>query len=166
MATFEVRIEVDGLRTVDEHFDRLAHALETGAREGVVDAVNVLDRAVKDELSLTSHPLGTPTPSPPGSPPSLVTGNLRRSVRKIQTKRIARGVYEGGTGPTAVYARIHELGGVIHHPGHRERLKVLVKAGNGYEIHMPKRPYVKPSTERARTRAEQAFIDRVRRALI
>lgn len=166
MAEFEISVEVDGLSTVTEHFDEMAKAVERLCRVGVNDAVNILDKAVKDELSKSSHPLGTPTPAPPGSPPSLVTGNLRRSVRKITTKRISRGVYEGGTGPTAVQSRIQELGGVIHHPGHRGRLKVLVKAGNAYEIHIPARPYVKPATTAARQRAEQAFIDRVRQGLL
>lgn len=151
MASFEIKIDVDGLETVTSHFDRLANAVERGCKDGVVDAVNILDKAVKDELSLTSHPLGTPTPAPPGSPPSLVTGNLRRSVRKVPVKRIAKGIYEAGTGPTAVYARIHELSGW---------------AGRGHRTFIPARPYVKPSTQRARQRAEQAFIDRVKRALM
>jgi len=150
VATFEVSIEVDGLGAVTEHFDRMAKAIDRACKDGVSDAVNVLDKAVKDELTRTSHPLGTPTPAPPGSPPSLVTGNLRRSVRKIKVKRIAKGVYEGGTGPTAVYARIQELSGW---------------AGRHHRSFLPARPYARPARKAGESRAIEAFKARVRRAI-
>jgi hypothetical protein len=40
------------------------------------------ETAIKVTLTSSSHPLGTPTPSRPGQPPSLVTGRLRRSMTR------------------------------------------------------------------------------------
>jgi phage gpG-like protein len=79
------------------------------------------------ELSRT-----TSSPSPAGSPPALVSGALRDSVRPeppvIEGPRTA--VVVGGT---VVYARIHELSGW---------------AGRGHASFLPKRPYIKPAVER------------------
>jgi phage gpG-like protein len=79
-------------------------------------------REVQRQLGLTEHSLGTPTPSAPGEPPSLVTGQLRRSVRMIPKGRAHVQV-----GATTVYARIQELGG---------------DAGRGHATHLPRRPYL------------------------
>jgi phage gpG-like protein len=88
-----------------------------------------------DELSRFTHgPLswGESTNSPPGSPPALVSGALRGSVRPEPP--VSSGtrcvVVVGGT---VVYARIQELGGW---------------AGRGHRSHLPPRPYLKPAAER------------------
>jgi len=79
-------------------------------------------RAVQQELGLSSHGRGTPTPAAPGEPPSLITGQLRRSVIMRPKGRAHVQV-----GATAVYARIQELGG---------------DAGRGHSAHLPPRPYL------------------------
>jgi phage gpG-like protein len=88
----------------------------------------VVMRAVQEELGKTSHDPGTATPSQPGEPPSLITGQLRRSVI-MKTK--GRGHIQ--VGATAVYARIQELGG---------------DAGRGHRSHLPPRPYLAPAVKR------------------
>lgn len=115
----------------------------------------LVERQVKRYLNTYTHREGTPTPSPPGGPPALVSGNLRRSWRNIPPHPGRRPfTWEGGGGPTAVYSRIHELGGTII----RTRLprQDLSKAAGSvtagqtrkgagiYRIHIPKRPYVRP----------------------
>lgn len=68
------------------------------------------ERQIK--LTLTEsgrHRAGTPTPSAPGSPPAIVTGALRASVKKGRVKSGFNG-YEVSIGPTVVYARVQELG--------------------------------------------------------
>jgi phage gpG-like protein len=82
-------------------------------------------REVQRQLGLTEHSLGTPTPSQPGQPPSLVTGQLRRSVVMVPKGRAHVQV-----GATTVYARIHELGG---------------NAGRNHASYLPPRPYLKPA---------------------
>lgn len=88
----------------------------------------VVMRAVQEELGKTSHDPGTATPSQPGEPPSLITGQLRRSVIM---KRKGRGHIQ--VGATTVYARIQELGG---------------DAGRDHRAHLPPRPYLAPTVKR------------------
>lgn len=88
------------------------------------------EREIKQRLSLSSHPPGTPTPSPPGSPPSLVSGGLRRSVFEDGPREEGAGRWVTVVRPTAAQARIQELGGV---------------SGRGHRTRLPARPYVRPS---------------------
>lgn len=70
---------------------------------------------------------GETSSSPPGSPPYLVSGTLRRSVT-VQGPAPEGAGFKASVGPTAVYGRIQELGGV---------------AGRGARL--PARPYVRPA---------------------
>jgi len=72
----------------------------------------VVERSAKMKLSENGrHRKGTPTPSSPGSPPSIVTSALRASVRTDYPRKLGFGSYEVMIGPTMVYARVQELGG-------------------------------------------------------
>lgn len=62
-------------------------------------------------LTLGSHPPGTRTGSPPGSPPWRITGHLTDSVTVRRARPLGPGRWEGSVGPTAVYGRVQELGG-------------------------------------------------------
>lgn len=99
-------------------------------RRGVALAAHHLQSRIQTKLSLTSHAPGTPTPSPPGHPPSLITGSLRRSV-KVRGPRSTGDGWEAHVGPTIVYGRIQEFGG---------------RTGRGHRTHLPARPYVGPAT--------------------
>ena len=76
---------------------------------------------------MVNHAPGTPTPSGPGQPPSLISGALRRSITVEAPERTAQG-WAISVGPTIVYGRIQELGGT---------------AGNGARL--PPRPYMRPA---------------------
>lgn len=105
----------------------------------------LIERHVKLYLRTYTHPAGTPTPSPPGGPPALVTGHLRRSWRTVPAhpgRRLWTVETEGG--PTAVYSRIHELSG---------------RAGRGHRSRLPKRPYVKPMARAVRREVRRIHID-------
>lgn len=94
------------------------------------DSMYLVERNWKFYLRTFTHREGTPTPSPRGGPPALVTGNLIRSWRAVKPHPGLKPftvVTEGG--PTAVYARIHELSG---------------QAGRGHLTHIPKRPHLRP----------------------
>src|SRR5580704_7032900 len=105
--------------------------------------------AAETKVTLTSsgsHELGTPTPSPPGSPPAIITGALRSSV--IPLPPAGGGVVWSVTvGGTTVYARIQELGGGID-------AKNFPQLGNptvgffGPHVDLPARPYLKPTAEK------------------
>src|SRR5262249_46431466 len=75
-------------------------------------ALHTIERAAKQKLTPSSHRRGEPTPSAPGDPPSLVSGALRRSVQVDGPEPTGPTGWEGQVGPTIVYGRIQELGGV------------------------------------------------------
>lgn len=118
-ATFDVGPFLRGLDTKVTRVD--------AAVKGVIaPAAHDLEREVK-AIFATSHSRGTPTPEPPGNPPSVITGTLRRSIAVDGPIRLGFGSYEAQVGPTAVYARVQELG--------------------GGPSRLPSRPYLKPAFE-------------------
>jgi phage gpG-like protein len=121
--------------------------VQVGTPQALLKAGHRVEAEVKKLLSLSSHPPGTPTPSAPGSPPSLVTGNLRRSVRV--------GDLDGGgtrwrvsVSSNTVYSRIQEFGGRANHSS------------------LPPRPYMAPGLALAsaavRDDLRQAWADALR----
>ncbi|RMI47609.1 hypothetical protein EBO15_01525 [Actinomadura harenae] len=103
------------------------------------------ERAIKLKLSRYQHPRRTPTPSPPGQPPAVVTGTLRRSVI-TQVPTGGAGRWIGSVAPTAVYSRIQELGGAT---------------GRGHHVLLPARPYVAPAVEELRRSGELGRVGQV-----
>lgn len=126
-------IRVEGLAQLNAAFESLAVSLNQATRTATAQASHLLEREIKQTLSTSSHPRGTPTPSSPGEPPSLVTGTLRRSITVNGPHPLGLGRWEAQVGPTAVYGRIQELGGVT---------------GRGHATTLPARPYVQPAFER------------------
>ncbi|WP_214103238.1 hypothetical protein [Acrocarpospora catenulata] len=104
-----------------------------GARAAADAMALGAEREIKRTLRTTSHPKGAPTPSAPGTPPSLVSGSLRRSVKAGRPRQTGAARWEAKTAPTIVYSRIHELGGWT---------------GRGHRSYLPPRPYVRPTRAR------------------
>jgi phage gpG-like protein len=105
-------------------------AEQAATRAAVAEAAHLIERTAKEKLAEKSHPPGTRTPSAPGEPPALVTGNLRRSISVFGPDPTTVGGFPGWTariGPTAVYGRVQELGG---------------DAGRAM---LPPRPYMQPA---------------------
>lgn len=140
MATFEIR--VDGLARLQERLAQAATRIEVATHEATRVAASIIETEIKSQLRTSSHPRRTPTPSAPGSPPSLVSGTLMRSIA-IEGPAGGLGVYTATIGPTAIYGRIQELGGA---------------AGRGHRVHLPARPYVDPGWENARPLVEAAYL--------
>ncbi|GAA1030805.1 MULTISPECIES: phage virion morphogenesis protein [Amycolatopsis] len=127
MVSIEMR-----LSGVDELQAALAAAVErmdTVTREATAAAASLVEIAVKDKLRQSSHRRGTPTPSSPGQPPALVSGNLMRSIA-VRGPTGGLGVWGASIGPTAIYGRIQELGGMT---------------GRHHAAHLPPRPYADPA---------------------
>lgn len=110
-------------------------AIHGAMSEAVSEGMTIVHREIAEQLRLTSHPPGTPTPSRPGDPPSLVTGNLVRSIDEYGPYYDNANRVTGLVGPTAVQARIQELGG---------------DTGRNHATHLPPRPYVRPAVAIAR----------------
>lgn len=93
------------------------------------ESADLLQSETRKALSLRAHQKGTKTPSAPGQPPAYISGALAESVQ-IQGPNAIPGGFEARIGPTIVYARIQELGGVT---------------GRGHQTRIPARPYLDPT---------------------
>jgi|SRR5688500_14172766 len=119
--------ELNGVEAMLTALRTIGGKVSAATPEGLAQAAHHLESMVKLELSRTSHPYGTPTPSLPGSPPSLVSGALRRSVQVTGPTQTGPGTWTAKVNPNTVYARIQEMGGI---------------AGRGARL--PARPYMSP----------------------
>ena len=112
--------------------ESMGHRADAGARAAAEAMAKGDQEVTQAMLSLTSHPSGTATPSPPGSPPSRVSGHLESTARARPAFPVGANRWEAHMAPDAVYARIHEFGG---------------RTGRGHRTRLPARPYIRPSFE-------------------
>lgn len=126
------------------------HAVSAATKRSTTKSIHLVEREVKRYLRTYTHPKGTPTPSPPGGPPAMITGNLIRSQKVTSTRKLREGVYGARTGPTARYGRAQELGG---------------RVGRDHRTTLPKRPFQKPVTRAALRRIRGIYRDAWREAL-
>ena len=119
--------ELDGMRAMLTALESMGLRVEVGTPGALGQAGHHVEGLVKMELSRSSHPPGTPTPSAPGSPPSLISGALRRSIQVEGPQQTGRGSWSVRIAPRIVYGPIQERGG---------------QAGNGARL--PARPYMYP----------------------
>lgn len=117
--------------------DRLGAKAGDVTRQAAKDGAEFISAATVAKLTAKSHPPGTPTPSAPGEPPAMISGDLASSMRITDVTEVGN-TYEVELGPTEVYARIQELGGT---------------AGRGARL--PARPYLAPALEESRTAVNQ-----------
>lgn len=122
-------MRVSGVDELQAALTAAVGRMDTTTKEATAVAASLVEIAVKDKLRQTSHRRRTPTPSSPGQPPSLVTGNLMRSIA-VRGPTGGLGVWGASIGPTAIYGRIQELGGMT---------------GRHHATHLPPRPYVDPA---------------------
>lgn len=126
-------IRIEGLSELTAALAGTVKEADRATRMATARSAHFLEGEIKKTLSKASHRKGTPTPSAPGEPPALVTGTLRRSITVKGPLRFGTGRWLAEVGPTVVYGRIQELGGVT---------------GRGGATRLPPRPYVKPPYER------------------
>lgn len=122
-------MRVSGVDELQAALTAAVGRMDTTTKEATAVAASLVEIAVKDKLRQTSHRRRTPTPSSPGQPPSLVTGNLMRSIA-VRGPTGGLGVWGASIGPTAIYGRIQELGGMT---------------GRRHATYLPPRPYVDPA---------------------
>lgn len=116
--------------------------LDRAAERGINDGLGMIERGEKQQLRRRSHPLGTPSPAPPGEPPALVTGHMRASWRARPAHQIGAHRWRGYGGNTTVQARIQELGG---------------RTGAGHRTLLPPRPYLAPAVMSKRHEIHEGF---------
>lgn len=97
----------------NEEFGRALDAMVAATAASALTIVRrgqaVVNANIKRQFT-GAHKPGEPTTSEPGQPPDVVTGTLRRSV--VSSTPVLSGLMATGTVyPSAVYARVQELGG-------------------------------------------------------
>lgn len=122
-----------------------ADLVDLATRQATAAGGQLIANEMKKVLTTSTHKRGTPTPSRPGDPPSLVSGQLRRSVKVDGPKRLGPGVYQARVGPTAIYGRIQDQGGM---------------AGRGRSVRLPARPFVAPTEKRLAANSQLARVYR------
>lgn len=135
-----------GLVEAKAALDHKAIAMNAAVRSVVAKSAHMIEKAAKEKLTTSSHAPGTPTPSAPGEPPSLVTGNLRRSITVTGPEQIAPMTWKAQVGPTTVYGRAQELG----YP----------------ERNLPARPYLQPAYDETLPEILQLYRDELRKAIL
>lgn len=105
-------------------------------------ALHLIEKRTKEKLGLKSHQKGTPTPSSPGEPPALITGNLRRGIQVEGPIPVTANSWRGSVGPTAVYGRVQELGGATGRSGRSV---------------LPVRPFLEPSYDELKDEIRALF---------
>lgn len=138
--TIKVHADIDGtLAALRKLGDRV---VDEAQKTALMQSAAVIERSAKEQLTKSGrHAPGTPTPSAPGSPPAIITGTLRASVKTFEPKRSGFGNYSIMIGPTAVYGRIQELGGGA----------------------LPARPYMQPAMNDSAKDVRSVYIDALRR---
>lgn len=124
----------------EEALDRRVENLRVVTRQEMVDLRKDVEVVMDMKLEEHAHPPGTRTSSLPGEPPGTITGRLASSLsfKGVSTSSLIRELGSSMSnsswgftvGPTAVYARIQELGGWT---------------GEGHKTYLPARPYFKPT---------------------
>jgi phage gpG-like protein len=115
-------------------------AMQATAPAAAAAAANAMAALMTEEtmktLKTSSHAKGTPTPSSPGSPPAMISGDLGRSVTLVPAVPIgAAATWMAEVYPSMAYSRIQELGG---------------PTGRGHHSTLPPRPYMAPTLARIR----------------
>jgi phage gpG-like protein len=137
------------LGAVDLKVEQMRRATEAATAK----ALHLIEKAAKQKLGIRSHQRGTPTPSAPGDPPALISGNLRRSITVTGPEPITANSWRGQVGPTAAYGRIQELGGDI--TSMHTSMVMMGTAGSG--IRLPARPYMQPAYDDSKDEIRAIF---------
>lgn len=125
--------------------DRAAGPAPKAAIEASTRAAETITKLA---LSQYSHSAGTPTPSPPGSPPAIVSGKGRQSIHRSPAARVAPATYVQTLGSLLLYMSVQERGAVIRVKS--KRVLANVQTGQVFgpgPVTIPARPWLKPSVE-------------------
>jgi hypothetical protein len=122
-----VKVNVsDALKGLDAKNADFLRAINFATTQVGYEAVAVMKNQIQG-----AHKSGTPTPSAPNTPPTNITGNLRRSI--TSTSRRGFGLtYIATVGPGMVYSRALELGmgkNNVKYPFVLPTAKIMINTG-------------------------------------
>jgi phage gpG-like protein len=135
---------------------------QAATRRAVSQGAHLIERKAKELLSISGAGAQSRdskgrftarqgSPSAPGDPPHLQSGNLRRSITVDgPNEAMFRGYpgWQAEIGPTAIYGRIQELGGITWH------------------AILPARPYMTPAYDDVKPLLRPIFVRAWRDALM
>jgi hypothetical protein len=134
--------------------EKIGEMAERGGPKAAEAMGHQLVREVtRNELIRYTHPPGTKTGSPPGQPPAIVGGGLRRSIKQepiVGGRRVSKHRWETTVGGTIIYARIQELGGWT---------------GRNHATYLPPRPYLSAALMRSRATIRDAGVNAFKKAV-
>jgi hypothetical protein len=154
-----VHWEVRGTDRWIAQMQQIADNMLRSTGKSVDYGMTLIQVEAQHQLSRLTHPPGTPTPAPPGGPPALISGTLRRSIKGRGPRQTGPGRFEGQVGPTVVYGRIQELGGTI--VAHGQYLRWFDANGRAFFKHsvtLPARPYMWYAVTLTRDEIHEAFV--------
>lgn len=128
--------------------DAMYARLEVATGDASLAAADIIRTITQGQLTQRAHSPLTFSNSPPGEPPSEVSGALAASIDTAED-----GPFDAIVGPTGLdYARIQELGGNMH--GHPYMVFDKVWEGHLHTFYrtfvsLDPRPYLEPATELA-----------------
>lgn len=131
-----------GVHEFTHALEKIVAEADVAARVATATGGHEIEREAKRQLGLKSHKAGTDTPSAPGEPPALVTGTLRRSIQVEGPRPLGMGGWVVRVGPTVIYGRIQELGGMT---------------GRGHAARLPARPFMKPAFDAVTPRLGEIY---------
>jgi hypothetical protein len=124
--------------------------LAVRAGEAAIPAADAMGEAyqseVKTVLTRMSHERGTRTPSPPGEPPAMESGDLAGSVTMVPATTPV--IATSSVSPHRVYDWVQEYGATIH--AHGTGFMHFFYEGERFErtVHIPERSYVRSTVTR------------------
>ena len=123
----------DAIKGLDIKNANFLTAVEFATTQVGLEAVSVMKSQIKG-----AHKRGTPTPSRPNTPPTNITGNLRRSISS-STKRGFGLSYIATVGPGMIYSRALELGmgkNNVKYPFVLPTAKIMITGGRARAIYV------------------------------
>lgn len=129
------------------YLEEISRRVSDAALPVAIVMAQTYQRGVKRNLSLTSHPLYTMTPVPPGGFPSLYTGNLRRHIL-LSRYGGSGGFATASVTADTIYAAVQEYGRVIRAKSWRKPMSWYNEGRwwSKYQVYVPPRPYLRPTT--------------------
>lgn len=134
---------------VADRLRAIAAKVESAAPKASVQALSRAGETMaKLTLSTGAHAAGTDTPNPPGGPPGIISGALRRSVARTPAVPSGPATWSQALGSVIIYAAVQEHGATISSKGTYPLRNAKTGQVFGQSVTIPARPWMKPAVER------------------
>ena len=140
---------MNAAQEVADRLRAIAAKVESAAPKASVQALSRAGETMaKLTLSTGAHAAGTDTHNPPGGPPGLISGALRRSVARTPAMPSGPATWSQALGSVIHYAAVHEFGPVTITAKNFPVLGNPTVGFFGKSVTIPARPWMKPTVEK------------------